>query len=131
MRRLILLCLLAVCVVFSGCKKSENSTDSSPQADETISLETIKANIQNMDAEQIRQKALEYKDAILAKKDQVSQLIENHDDVPLTEKLGDEAKGLMSEINALNDSVSALKSRFDIYYDKLKELNADTSGLNI
>jgi hypothetical protein len=31
----------------------------------------------------------------------------------------------------LNKSVSALKDRFQVYYDKLKEKGGDISGLNI
>jgi len=45
--------------------------------------------------------------------------------------LGDEAKGLKSDIDNLSTSISSLKERFQVYYDKLKEMNGDTSGLDI
>jgi len=45
--------------------------------------------------------------------------------------LGDEAKELKTEIEALNKSVSALKERFQVYYDKLKEKGGNLSGLEL
>ena len=49
----------------------------------------------------------------------------------IAEMLGDEAKGLKAEVDTLTKSVSALKERFQVYYDKLKEKGGDLSGLTL
>ena len=51
--------------------------------------------------------------------------------IPLTEQMGAEAKGLQTDIATLNKSVAALTERFQVYYNKLKEMGGDVSGLEI
>jgi hypothetical protein len=75
--------------------------------------------------------AMKYKDAIMAKKGEVEKFTGELKDIPLTQMLGEEAKQLKSEIDALNKSVSALKERFEVYYNKLKEKGGDLSGLEL
>jgi len=43
--------------------------------------------------------------------------------------LGDEAKELKADIENLNKSISALRERFEVYYQKLKAEGGDLSGL--
>jgi hypothetical protein len=75
--------------------------------------------------------ALAYKDAIEAKKGDVEKITAKLKEIPVTQMLGDEAKGLKADIADLNKSVSALKERFNVYYSKLKEKGGDLSGLKI
>jgi outer membrane murein-binding lipoprotein Lpp len=101
------------------------------KADEDKSLSDVKTEAEQMSAEKLKSMAMAYKDAILDKKQEVEALSLKLKDIPLTEMLGEEAKGLKAEIDDLNKSVSALKDRFQVYYDKLKEKGGDISGLNI
>ena len=72
-----------------------------------------------------------YKEAIMAKTSDVDELAGKLKDIPLTKMMGEEAKSLKSEIETLNKSVSALKERFEIYYNKLKEKGGDLSDLKL
>ena len=116
-------CLLVVFfLALVGCGK---------KADESKPLNEVKAEAEKMSVEKLRSMALTYKDAITARKGEVEQIAGKLKDIPVAKMLGDEAKGLKTEIEALNKSVSALKERFQIYYGKLKEKGGNLSGLEL
>ena len=119
-----ILCCVLVAVSFSlcGCGK---------KADENKPVSEVKAEAEKMSVEKLKSTAMAYKDAITAKKGEITKLTSKLKDIPLTKMIGDEAKGLKTDIEGLNKSVSALKSRFDVYYNKLKEKGGDVSGLSI
>ena len=52
-------------------------------------------------------------------------------DIPVAQMLGSEAKELKGEIETLNKSLSALKERFQVYYNKLKAEGGNLSGLEL
>lgn len=113
----------AICMVMlAGCGGG---------ADENKSIETIKAEIENMDAAKLIAMAEKYKDAIIAKKSEVEPIMAKMKAIPVTELMGNEAKELKSEIEALTKSVGALKTRFDLYYNKIKADGGDVSGLEL
>jgi predicted nucleic acid-binding Zn-ribbon protein len=72
-----------------------------------------------------------YKEAIAAKNSDLEKLTAKLKEIPVTEMLGDEAKELKADIDNLNKSISALKERFEVYYQKLKEQGGDLSGLQV
>ena len=116
-------CLLVVCfLALVGCGK---------KADESKPLNEVKAEAEKMSVEKLRSMALTYKDAIMAKKGEIEKVAGKLKDIPVAKMLGDEAKELKTEIEALNKSVSALKERFQIYYGKLKEKGGNLSGLEL
>ena len=118
----ILCCLLVLSsLALYGCGK---------KADENKPVGEVKAEAEKMSVEKLRSMAMTYKDAITAKKGEVEKLASKLKDIPLTKMLGDEAKGLKADIDGLNKSVSALKDRFEVYYNKLKEKGGNLSGLN-
>lgn len=116
-------CSLTLCALaLVGCGK---------KADENKPISEVKAEAEKMSAEKLRDTALAYKDAIEAKKGDVEKITAKLKEIPITQMLGDEAKGLKADIDNLNKSVSALKERFNVYYGKLKEKGGDLSGLKI
>jgi hypothetical protein len=116
-------CLLVGCLlVLGGCGK---------KADETKPLSDVKAEADSMSVEKLRSMAVTYKDAITAKKGEIAKVADKLKDIPVAKMLGDEAKGLKTDIDSLTKSASALKERFQVYYDKLKEKGGDLSGLTI
>jgi len=122
--RNIVICLLAVCLLgLAGCGKKA--------ADETKPISEVKTEAESMSVEKLKSSAMAYKDALVAKKGDVDKLMAKVKDIPVAKLMGDEAKGLKAEIDALGKSVSALKARFQVYYDKLKEKGGDLSGLEI
>jgi uncharacterized coiled-coil DUF342 family protein len=119
----ILFCALVLCsLVLFGCGK---------KADESKPIGEVKAEAEQMDLKQLKAMATKYKEAILAKQPEIKKLTDKLKEIPVTKMLGEEAKEIKAEIDALNKSVSALKERFQVYYDKLKEQGGDLSGLEI
>ena len=119
----ILCCLLvSLSLTLCGCGK---------KADENKPISEVKAEAKKMSVEKLKSMAVTYKEAITAKKEDVEKLASKLKDIPLTKMMGDEAKGLKADIDGLNKSISALKERFEVYYNKLKEKGGDLSSLNI
>ena len=106
----------------AGCGKS---------ADENKPVSEVKAEAEGMDAAALREMAMAYKEKIVAKKSEIEKIAAKLKEIPIANMLGEEAKGLKTDIDSLNTSISSLKKRFQIYYGKLKEKNGDLSGLNI
>jgi len=122
-RKITLWCVLVVCLsALWGCGK---------KADESRPISEVKAEAEKLDVEKLRSMAMKYKDAIMAKKGEVEKFTGELKDIPLTKMLGEEAKQLKGEIDVLNKSISALKERFEVYYDKLKEKGGDLSGIEL
>ncbi len=106
----------------AGCGKS---------ADENKPISEVKAEAERMDVASLRDMAMAYKDKIVAKKGEVEEIAAKLKAIPIANMLGEEAKGLKTDIDSLNTSMSNLRERFQIYYNKLKEMKGDTSGLVI
>ncbi|MFB0525431.1 MAG: hypothetical protein ACETVZ_07800 [Phycisphaerae bacterium] len=112
--------LVAGLIVAVGCGK---------KADENKPISEVKAEAEKMNTDELRASAMAYKKAIEAKKGDVEKLADQLKEIPVAEMLGDEAKSLKADMEKLQQSVSALQERFQIYYDKLKEKGGDVSGL--
>jgi molecular chaperone GrpE (heat shock protein) len=101
------------------------------KADEEKPMSEVKAEAEKMNTNDLRAAAMKYKEAIVAKKGDLEKLTTKLKEIPMTEMLGEQAKGLKADIDNLNKSISALKERFNVYYEKLKEAGGDLSGLQI
>ena len=112
--------LVAGLIVAVGCGK---------KADENKPISEVKAEAEKMNTDELRTTAMAYKKAIEAKEGDVEKLAAKLKDIPVTEMLGEKAKSLKADMDELQQSVSALQERFQIYYDKLKEKGGDVSGL--
>ena len=122
-RNAVLCFLMALCLfAILGCGK---------KADENKPISEVKAEAEKMDTDGLRAMATVYQKAIAAKNSEVEKLTAKLKDIPVTEMLGDEAKELKADIDNLNKSLSALKERFEVYYQKLKEQGGDLSGLQV
>ena len=112
--------LVASLIIAVGC---------GTKADENKPLSEVKAEAEKMNNDELRASAMEYKKAIEAKKADVEKLADKLKDIPPAELLGEKAKSLNADMEKINQSVSALQDRFQIYCDKLKEKGGDVSGL--
>lgn len=118
--------LLALCsLVVLGCGNGGQ------EADETKPMSEVKTEAEKMDTDQLRKMAMAYKEAIIAKTSEIEKVTAKLKEIPLTEMIGEEAKALKADIANLNESVTALKARFSVYYEKLKSAGGDLSGLQI
>ena len=116
----VLFVLLAVMLLFAGCSKN---------VDENKPLSEVEAEAEKLSVDKLKSMAMEYKDAISAKKEEIEKVTGELKNIPVAEMLGNEAKELKAEIENLTKTVSALNERFQIYYQKLKEKGGDLSGL--
>ncbi|MCK5172864.1 MAG: hypothetical protein KAR47_05700 [Planctomycetes bacterium] len=116
-----MLCAGVLCG-FAGCKGGSSADEGTPLAE-------VQTEAQGMDTDQLKDMALKYKDAILAKKDEMTGVADQLKEIPIAEMLGEEAKSLQTEIETLGQSVQALTERFQVYYNKLVEMKGDVSGL--
>jgi len=119
----VFLCLLAACsLVILGC---------SEKADESKPISEVKAEAEKMSAADLKATATKYKDAVTAKAGEIDKLTAKLKEIPVAEALGKEAKQIKADMETITKSVTALKERFQVYYDKLKEKGEDVSGLKI
>jgi molecular chaperone GrpE (heat shock protein) len=117
----VLFCLIGLCLfAILGCGK---------KADESKPISEVKAEADKMDTKGLRAMAMEYKEAITAKKSEVDKLAAKIKEIPVGDMLGQEAKDLKADLENLEKSVTALQERFQVYYDKLKEKGGDLTGL--
>jgi hypothetical protein len=91
----------------------------------------VQAEAGKMNVDQLKAKAIEYKNLIVAKKATIETLAAKLKAIPLTQQMSPEAKGLQTDIAAMNKSVSALTERFNVYYNKLKIMGGDVSSLQL
>ena len=103
----------------------------SKKADETKPVSEVKDEAAQMDTKELRSAAMRYKEAITAKTGELERITAKLKEIPVTEMLSEEAKGLKADIEDLNKSVSALRERFDVYLQELRKKGGDTSGLEI
>ena len=121
--KIVLFVLVGLFVVgVVGCGKS---------ADENKPIGDVKAEAETMDVAALRDMAMAYKDKIVAKQGEIEKVAAKLKKIPIANMLGEEAKGLKTDIDGLNSSMSNLKERFQVYYGKLKEMKGDTSGLSL
>ncbi len=122
-RNAVICSLLALCLcAILGCGK---------KADENKPISEVKAEAEKMDTDGLRDMAMVYQKAIAAKSSEVEKLSAKLKDIPAAEMLGAEAKELKADIDSLNKSISALKERFEVYYQNLKDKGGDLSGLGV
>ena len=114
MKKLMLAMMMAVCaLVLAGCSGS--------QADENKTPEQIKQEVAKMDQAQIQKTIENYKNAIADKTAQMEKKAQELTKIPLTEQLGDKAKGLQGEIGTLKDQISKLQANMAAYAEGLKK----------
>jgi uncharacterized coiled-coil DUF342 family protein len=118
-----------LCLLIAGCLLS--FTGCGKKADESKPIADVQAEAGKMNVEQLKAKAVEYKDAIVAKKAELEKVAAKLKEIPLTQQMGAEAKALQGDLANLNKSVVALTERFQVYYNKLKEMGGSVSGLEI
>ncbi len=156
-RDVIVCCLLAFSVlVVTGCgKKTDEDKPASPAMTETkaetveaekpasevqaevgtVDIEKpvseVQAEAETMSVEDLKATAIKYKEAILAKQGTVTELAAKIKEIPVVEALGQEAQSLKTDLKDVESTLAALKERFQVYYDTLKEKGGNLSGLEL
>jgi len=93
-------------------------------------IDTVKAEVaENSNIEMLKAKAMEYKDAIAVKKEEITKEAAKLKEIPLTQQLGTDAKTIQSNIQNLTKVVSDLTAKFQLYNNKIKELGGSALEL--
>ena len=134
-------------VVEKTAEVSEKAEEVTQQAAEAISTFTVKAEdvmsdlnqsvqeiktkVADFDKTQVLAYANEYKTVILEKKDELAALTEKLKGLSMTEMVGEKGKALKGQLTQYSDQLGALKDRYSIYLDKLKEYGVDLSAYGL
>ena len=131
-RKINLLSLLVVCcLVVFGCSKKEEpegGTSTNTGTGQSQAISEAKAEVEKMDAEQLRAAALECKAAAEAKTAETGKLAQDLIKTLATDN-ADNRKELNAQMEKLRKSEEALYEQLKIYVAKLKEKGGDLSGL--
>jgi len=118
-------CLLVVWLLaITGCSKKET------RADENKPIDEVKAEALKMNATELNEMVLKYKEALTAKQAELDKIAAKLDNLSVAEVV-EVTKKIQPEMEKLAGSIAALKERFQIYFQKLKEKGGDVSGLEI
>jgi hypothetical protein len=98
---------------------------------DTIPIADVRAAIAKMGVDQLKTKALEYKNLIHEKAVENTKAVLALRDIPVAELAFGEGKALMDKNAALSKMIPALKERYQLYIDKIVELGGDVSGLKL
>lgn len=101
------------------------------EIDLTSSIDKLKEQAQQMSVDALKATAEKYKAQILSTKTDLTAKTESLAKIPLTEKLGAEAKVLTSDIKTLTSAMASLKDRMTVYVDALKAKGVDVAGLKL
>jgi hypothetical protein len=96
-----------------------------------VPLDDVKAEVAKLGVDQLKTKALEYKNAIVAKKTELADVTAKIKALSPTQLLSTDAKTLQSNYTTLTTTVKDLTARFQLYYDKIKSLGGNLSGLEL
>jgi uncharacterized lipoprotein NlpE involved in copper resistance len=132
----IALCLLFSLLALVGCSEKADENDSTSAAKmETVDtakpIVEVQAEAKTMSNEDLKATANKYKEALLAKQDEVKDMAAKIKDIPIADILGQEAQTFKADLKNLESTLTAIKGRFQVYYDKLKEKGGNLSGLEL
>jgi delta 1-pyrroline-5-carboxylate dehydrogenase len=141
-RQILCCCLVLFLLTTFGCRKKGGQTTSgtgtkAPAPAQAASVDTekpvseIQTQAQTMTVDSLKATALKYKEAIVAKQADIEKLTAKIKEIPVAEALGEEAKTLKADLATLETNLKALKDRFQVYYDTLKQKGGDVSNLTL
>ena len=123
-----LLVVLSAAVLIGGCSKKEGGSSAGGGG---IDLETpiaqLKEAAAQLDLAALEKTAQKYVDEIVAKQGELEKITKALAEIPLTEKLGEEAKGLQSDLSDLGGALGELNKRLKVYVDYIKEKGGDVA----
>jgi len=117
--------LILISLADSGCSKKEEEVDRS-DAKSAFYVE-VKKEADQKEPDKLRIEVMKYQEEIIAKKLEVEELKTKLQTVPFEEILVEDARRL----EELNESISSLKTRYDVYLQELRNKGEDLSDLEI
>ena len=99
------------------------------EADKGKSIEEVAADAKEMAVERVRKMAEQYRDAIASSQQTLRDLTEKFVALTDAEKNGPQGQIFKTLIDQVHGSITLMKERFQVYFDQLKELSGDVTGL--
>jgi hypothetical protein len=145
-RQILCCCLVLFLLTTFGCRKKGGQTTSgtgtkapaparapaqAASVDTEKPVSEVQTQAQTMTVDSLKATALKYKEAIVAKQADIEKLTAKIKEIPVAEALGEEAKTLKADLATLETNLKALKDRFQVYYDTLKQKGGDVSNLTL
>lgn len=127
MRKANFIIILLFALFITGCRREPAELE----VDKDKPLEDVKQQAKQMDNRQLREMTMKYKNAILEKEPEINNLMKKLQNQPLAGSDTEEIKAVQKEITELTESISALKARYQIYYDALAKTGADMTELSL
>lgn len=91
----------------------------------------IKTKVASLGQSELLATANAYKDAILAKKDQLAGLSAQLKELGMADILGEKGKAIKDQLSQYTSQLAGLKERYSVYLDMLKKFGVDLSAFGI
>ena len=117
--------LILISLTDSACRKKEEEVPISKA--KSAFYVKVKKEADQTEPDKLRIEVMKYQEEIIAKKLEAEELRTKLQTVPFEEILVEDARRL----EELNESISALKTRYDVYLQELRNKGEDISGLEI
>lgn len=117
--------LIFISLTDSGCRKKEEEVPRSKA--KSAFYVKVKKEADQKEPDKLRIEVMKYQEEIIAKKLEAEELRTKLQTVPFEEISVEDAKRL----EELNESISALKTRYDVYLQELRNKGEDITGLEI
>lgn len=121
---------IGLCMLIAGCLLSINGCGKEGP-DVVTPISQLQAEADKMSVKQLKSRAMEYKNMIVAMKGKLEKLAAKLKEIPITEQSDAKAKEIQNSIGYTTEYVAKLTERFQVYYKKLKEKSGDVSGLDL
>lgn len=111
--------------------KSFNVKAEDVMADLNLPIKELKAKVATFDQAQVLGYVTQYKDVILAKKDELMGATASLKELPFTKKFGAQGRALKKQLSGYKSELSGLKDRYGVYLDQLKAFGVDLSAYGL
>ncbi|MHC4097223.1 MAG: hypothetical protein ACYSUY_20470 [Planctomycetota bacterium] len=117
--------LILISLADSGCKKKEEEVSRSEIR--SAFYTEVKKEADQTEPDKLRIEVMKYQEEIIAKRLEAEELRTKLQTVPFEEILVEDAK----KLEELNESISALKTRYNVYLQELRNKGEDINDLQI
>lgn len=112
-------------------KSAVTVTSADVLADLNLSMDEVKAKASAYKLPELTAYANGYKDVLLEKKAQLTALADQLKGLPVAEMLGGKGKEIKTQLSQYTGQLSALKERYSVYLDLLKNFGVDLSAYGL
>ena len=121
MRYILTVLVLMTMLFLAGCR----------DVDENKPLDSVRNEALKMDAKELTAVVKDYRDAIVTKRYELSERVTKLHGMPVNRLKSSAGRAVKADISKLSRSVDALRRRYDIYSEHLRDKGASLQGLGL